>query len=84
MQFGVAVQAVDGAGVGADVGVVGGQRVGHDARGGLAVGHGGGDDQLGEVVSERGEGEVVEVDQRDALLGEQDVPHVSVLVDRCW
>jgi hypothetical protein len=39
---------------------------------------------LGEVVSERGEGEIVEVDQRDALLSEQDVPHVGVLVDRCW
>ncbi len=38
-------------------------------------------DQLGQVVSERREGEVVRVDAEDrAVLGDQEVPRVAVLV----
>ena len=47
-----------------------------------AVGHGEGDDELGEVVAERGEGQVVEVDgDRGAVRGDEEVAGVGVLVE---
>jgi hypothetical protein len=47
-----------------------------------AVGHGGADHEFGEVVAERGQGQVVEVDDRDPLVGEQEVADVGVLLER--
>ncbi|PSK67049.1 hypothetical protein B0E53_00954 [Micromonospora sp. MH33] len=49
-----------------------------------AVGHGGGDEQSGEVVAEGGEGQVVEVDDGDVFAVHEVVPDVRVLVEGCW
>lgn len=45
------------------------------------MGHARADHEFGEVVAERGEGQVVEVDDRDTLVGEQEVSDVGVLVE---
>jgi hypothetical protein len=49
----------------------------------LAVGHCEGGDELGEVVAERCERQVVGVDgENRSVAGEQEVPGVAVLVER--
>nr|WP_240522176.1 hypothetical protein [Amycolatopsis vastitatis] len=47
-----------------------------------AEGHRGADDEFGEVVAERCESQVVEVDDRDPVVGAKEVADVGVLVER--